>query len=117
MAQSDIIYKGEDKEITIDLDTLVFANLVDFIVGFKIEKQLVKVARKTGTGLNEIVAIAGEPNKCLCRIYASETVNWPCGILYLELKSVEDNVNFPNDVHLEGVVLAATIEDIKIASL
>jgi hypothetical protein len=117
MAQGDIIYKGEDREAIVNLGTVNFADLIDFIALFRVDAKTVKVMKKTATGQLQLLPIAGEPTKCLIRLFHNETVTWPCGILYIEMKSIDDNVNFPLNKHLESVQLAAKIEETNIQSI
>lgn len=116
MAKSDFIYKGTDGEFEIDLGDLVFDDLADMLVGFKVNDQLLKLCRKTATGINTIEPVTGEPAKCVCRIFRDETAKWPAGILMMEITTIATSAGFPDGIHTLAEAEAATIKDFLTAT-
>jgi hypothetical protein len=116
MALSDKIYKGEDVPIIIKL-SVPFADLVNLIIGFQIDNNLLIVKEKTETGLLQIEAVAGEPNQALVKLYASETIKWPCGKLLVLYKAITTDTEFPLDKSRMSEVFAATVVESKIANI
>lgn len=112
----NIIYQGTDGEFEIDLGTYVFDDLIDIIVGLKLNGSVVKICRKTFTGEKSVEAISGEPNKCVCRIFRAETAKWCIGKLEMEITAVITNTNFPNNMHSLGVAEVATVKPFQTAN-
>lgn len=98
------LFKGEDSSIVIDLGETVFSELVDVIVGFRLDNTLVKTMKKTGTGLQEIIA-GDDANSCVARIFRSETSTWAIPTnpnisrLIMEVTLVSEDANFPDGFH------------------
>jgi hypothetical protein len=93
------IYTGEDVEVVVDLIDKTFASVTDVIIGVVVNKALKKTCKKTSTGATAVVVDPTNPNRCIFRLFRSETKLWEAGMLSLEVTVVTADVNFPAGRH------------------
>lgn len=104
------LFTGEDSPIVLDLGTTLFSDLIDIVVGFRIDDTLVKTMKKTETGNNEIIVHPDSTTKCIARLFSTETVDWTVdatagvGRLILEIDVVTDDDLFPDGKHEKQVI-------------
>jgi hypothetical protein len=94
---ANVIYKGEDSVIVIDLDTVVFSTLIDVFVGVNIGGKLVKTYKKSTGG---VVAVSGDVNQCKFKIVRSDSQTWGSGMLALVVTLVFSDSEFPDGKHV-----------------
>lgn len=94
---ANVIYKGEDSTIVIDLDDVVFSSLLDVFVGVNIAGKLVKTYKKSTDG---VVPVVGDVNQCKFKIVRSDSQNWGSGMLALVVTLVFSDSDFPNGKHV-----------------
>jgi len=115
------LFQGEDSRITLDLGTYTFTELLDVIVGIKIDSTLVKTCKKTETGAEQIIVDA-DPNKCNVLIFRTETQLWEApdppkvARLILEVTLVIDDDDFPDGKHETETIYLANFSPLATAT-